>query len=138
MAFHRFCKSILSGEPIHIYDDGKQTRDFTYVADVVEANLQAAQAEAAIGQVINIAGGSHVTLHTVVQMLENISGTNLEILYEARQHGDVRHTFAETSKARQLLNYQPKVQLIEGLAHEFEDIHNLYQQIPIMGLTTTA
>ena len=126
MAFHRFCKSILSGEPIHVYDDGNQTRDFTYIADVVEANIRAAQAEAAIGQVMNIAGGSRVTLRNVVQMLENISGTNLKIVYEAKQHGDVRHTFADTRRARQLLDYRPTVQLIQGLIHQFEATHNLY------------
>jgi len=127
MAFHRFCKSIILNEPIHVYDDGNQTRDFTYIADVVEANIRAAQAEAAIGNVINIAGGSRVTLRNVVQILENISGKNLEIVYEARQHGDVRHTFADTSKARQLLDYRPGVQLTEGLAHEFEALHDLYR-----------
>jgi nucleoside-diphosphate-sugar epimerase len=128
MAFHRFCKSILLGKPIHVFDDGNQTRDFTYISDVVEANIQAAQAEAVVGQVINIAGGSRVTLRNVIQMLENITGTDLEIQYEARQHGDVRHTFADTSRARQLLHYRPKVQLMEGLALEFEAMHNLYQQ----------
>jgi nucleoside-diphosphate-sugar epimerase len=128
MAFHRFCKSIISNEPIRVYDDGNQTRDFTYVSDVVEANIQAAQTEEAIGQVINIAGGSRVTLRSVIHMLENITGSNLEILYESRQHGDVRHTFADTRRARQLLDYRPSVKLMEGLALEFEAMHNLYQQ----------
>lgn len=138
MAFHRFCKSIISSEPIHVYDDGQQTRDFTYISDVVEANIQAAQAEAAVGQVINIAGGSRVTLQNVLQMLEIISGTQLEIVYEARQHGDVRHTFADTRRARQLLDYRPHVQLLEGLAHEFEALYNLYQQKPARGLPMVA
>jgi nucleoside-diphosphate-sugar epimerase len=132
MAFHRFCKSIILDKPIHIYDDGNQTRDFTYIADVVEANIQAAQAEAAIGQVINIAGGSRVTLRNVVEILEAITGTNLQIVYEARQHGDVRHTFADTHRARQLLDYRPNVQLIAGLAHELEALHDLYRS-PTMG-----
>jgi UDP-glucose 4-epimerase len=127
MAFHHFCKSIILNKPIHIYDDGNQTRDFTYISDVVQANIQAAQAEAAIGHVINIAGGSRVTLCNVVEILETISGTNLQIVHEARQYGDVRHTFADTHRARQLLDYRPHVQLIEGLAHEFEDLHYLYQ-----------
>jgi UDP-glucose 4-epimerase len=128
MAFHRFCKSIIFGEPIRVYDDGNQTRDFTYVSDIVEANIRAAQSEAAIGQVINIAGGSRVTVHNVIQMLENITGTDLTIQHEARQHGDVRHTFADTRRARQLLDYRPEVQLMEGLALEFEAMHNLYRQ----------
>ena len=138
MAFHRLCKSILLSEPIHIYDDGDQTRDFTYISDIVEANIQAAQAEAAIGQVINIAGGSCVTLRDIVEILETISGTNLEIVYEARQYGDVRHTFADTRKARQLLDYRPRMQLIEGLAHEFEAIHNLYQRRSVCGAPMVA
>jgi nucleoside-diphosphate-sugar epimerase len=130
MAFHRFCKSIIFHEPIHIYDDGQQTRDFTYVSDIVEANILAAQSKAAPGQVINIAGGSRVTLQDAVQTLESISGTNLKIRYEARQHGDVRHTYADTTRAKQLLGYQPKVQLIEGLTNELEALDNLYVTSP--------
>ena len=137
MAFHRFCKSIILGEPIHVYDDGNQTRDFTYIADVVAANMQAAQAEAAIGQVINIAGGSRVTLQHVVELLETISGSHLKIMYEARQHGDVRHTFADINKARQLLDYQPHVPLTQGLAYEFEALHSLYQS-PTTGVIKEA
>jgi nucleoside-diphosphate-sugar epimerase len=126
MAFHRFCKSIIFHEPICIYDDGHQTRDFTYVSDVVEANILAAQSNAAPGHVFNIAGGSRTTLQDVIQVLENISGTNLKIRYEARQHGDVRHTYADTTLAQQLLDYQPQVKLTEGLANELDAIHNLY------------
>ena len=69
-----------------------------------------------------------MTLRNVVEILETISGTNLNIVYEARQHGDVRHTFADTQRARQLLDYRPNVQLITGLAHELEALHNVYQR----------
>jgi nucleoside-diphosphate-sugar epimerase len=75
MAFHRFCKAALEHQPIHVYGDGYQTRDFTYISDVVEANLRAASEIEALGTVMNIAGGSHVTLYDAIQLLEEIVGT---------------------------------------------------------------
>ena len=71
MAFHRFCKAIIHHQPIHVFDDGTQTRDFTYVADVVEANVQAASIETQ-GSIMNIAGGSRLTLREVIALLEEL------------------------------------------------------------------
>ncbi len=127
MAFHRFCKALLGGEPLRVYDDGYQTRDFTYISDIVEANLLAATSEAAVGQVMNIAGGSRVTLRSVLDLLQEISGLPLDVTYEARQHGDVRHTYADTQRAQQLLNYSPQVSLRDGLAREFHFASTLYR-----------
>jgi UDP-glucose 4-epimerase len=127
MAFHRFCKAILCNEPIHIYDDGHQTRDFTYIGDVVEANIYAATSEAAVGQVMNIAGGSRVALHDVVKLLQQISEIPLKVTFETKQHGDVRHTFADTRRAQQLIGYSPRVSLQDGLAWEFEYVQNQYK-----------
>jgi nucleoside-diphosphate-sugar epimerase len=129
MAFHRFCKSILMQEPIQVFDDGYQTRDFTYVSDIVQANVQAAESEQAIGHVMNIAGGSRVTVRRVLDMLREVSDTHFDVVYEARQHGDVRDTFASTQKARGLLGYIPSVTLQEGLLHEFEYARELYPQV---------
>ncbi len=127
MAFHRFCKSIIGSEPLRIFDDGSQTRDFTYISDVVEANMRAAMVDAATGQVMNIAGGSRVTLHDVVHLLEEIHGSPLQVIFEEKQRGDVRHTFADTRRAEQAFGYQPLVSLWQGLANEFQYVVALYQ-----------
>lgn len=128
MAFHRFCKAVLDHEPIQMYDDGSQTRDFTYISDVIDANIRAATCEDAVGHVINIAGGSRVTLKSVLHLLGEISGSPITVTFLARQHGDVRHTFADTQRAQHLLGYQPHVALPEGLANEFEFTRSLYRQ----------
>jgi UDP-glucose 4-epimerase len=126
MAFHRFCKAVLEQRPLHIYGNGYQTRDFTYVSDVVEANMRAASSEMATGQIFNIAGGSRVSLHEVIQLLQEITGTPINTTFTAKQHGDVRDTFADTERARQIIGYHPLVSLREGLAKEFADITSLY------------
>jgi len=131
MAFHRFCSAVLARQPIRVYDDGGQTRDFTYISDVVEANMRAATAAGAIGEVINIAGGSRVTLSAVIELLREIAGHAVDVTFEQKQHGDVRHTFADIACAQQLLGYSPLVPLREGLADEFEYIKTLqkYTQV---------
>lgn len=129
MAFHRFCKAILDREAITVFGDGLQTRDFTYISDVVEANIQAASADAAAGEVMNIAGGSRVTLRSVLQLLQEVSGSRLEIRSDNRQPGDVLDTFADTTRARQLLNYRPQVSLRDGLASQFEQVVSLYERV---------
>ncbi len=126
MAFHRFCKSILTDEAIRIFDDGYQTRDFTYVSDIVEANVRAAASSAAVGQIMNVAGGSRVTVHNVLEMLHEISNRTFEVVFEKKQYGDVRDTFASTRRAQNLLGYTPKVTLQEGLFNEFEYARALY------------
>jgi len=129
MAFHRFCKALLRNEPIRVYDDGHQTRDFTYIGDIVEANIRAATSEAAVGQVMNIAGGSRVALHSVVELLQQISGMPVKVKFETKQHGDVRHTFADTRRAQQLIDYYPRVPLLDGLTREFNYVQSQYKQV---------
>jgi UDP-glucose 4-epimerase len=125
MAFHRFCKAIIDHEPIHVFDDGTQTRDFTYIADVVEANVRAAAFETQ-GSVINIAGGSRVTVREVIALLEEISNTKIQVIFGQKQYGDVRDTFADISCAQRLIGYQPLTSLQEGLSQEFDAIVSLY------------
>lgn len=127
MAFHRFCKAILERQPIRIYDDGGQTRDFTYVSDVIEANVRAATSAAAIGRVLNIAGGSRVTVSHVIQLLQENTGISVGLKFEKKQHGDVRDTFADTSLARRIIEYRPLVPLRDGLRYEFDYIKSLYE-----------
>ena len=110
MAFHRFCKAIIFGEPIRVYDDGTQTRDFTYISDVVEANIQAAHADNAVGQAINIAGGSRVTVRDVIHILENISGTDLKVIYEAQttwRCTPYLRRYQSSAKIARLSSYHP-------------------------------
>ena len=126
MAFHHFCKAVIEHEPLHIYGDGQQTRDFTYISDVVEANVQAATVESAVGKVMNISGGSRVSLRQVIQLLEEISGSSIALTFDEQQHGDAQHTFANASLAEKTINYRPLVPLHEGLAQEFEYIASLY------------
>jgi nucleoside-diphosphate-sugar epimerase len=127
MAFHRFCKAIIGSEPVRIFDDGHQTRDFTYISDIVEANIQAAMRDAAVGQVMNIAGGSRVTLHDVIHLLQEIHGSPLHVEFGEKQRGDVRHTFADTGHAEQVMGYSPRISLWQGLANEFKYVISLYQ-----------
>jgi nucleoside-diphosphate-sugar epimerase len=118
MGFHRFIRFALSGQPIPVYGDGEQTRDFTFISDAVEANLLALR-EGVIG-VFNIGGGSRVTVNQVLQMLQEIMGVRLQIEHQERQHGDVRHTWADTSAAREALGFVPEVALREGLTAQVE------------------
>lgn len=130
MAFHRFCKAIMEHSPLRVFGDGNQTRDFTFISDVVEANVRAATSAYAPGEVLNIAGGARVTLHSVIQLLKEVSGSSPAITFDAKQHGDVRDTFADTTRAEHVLGYRPCVSLREGLAREFEHIVALYKHIP--------
>ena len=126
MAFHRFCKAVIDHEPIRMYGDGYQTRDYTYVSDVVEATVSSAMASGAVGEIMNIAGGSRTTLHDAVQILRDVTGSSISIAFEEKQHGDVSDTFADTSRAQQVIGYHPRVTLTDGLANEFEYMLSLY------------
>ncbi len=114
MAFHRFIRAILEGKPLTVYGDGEQTRDFTYISDAVEANLLAMR-HAPPGTIFNIGGGSRVTINQAIGLLARITGEKAIVEYQEPQHGDVRHTLADTSAAREVLGFTPKVGLEEGL-----------------------
>ena len=119
MAFHRFIKRMLSGQTLEIYGDGQQTRDFTFVGDAVQANLLA-MARGKDGGVYNIGGGSRVTVNETLRLLERITGATARVVYRPTQHGDVRDTWADTSRAGAELGFQPQVSLEEGLRAEVE------------------
>jgi UDP-glucose 4-epimerase len=122
MAFHKFVRAALSGVPIEIYGDGLQSRDFTYIDDIVDANLAAMrELEAGSrGRTYNIGGGSTVTVREIHAMLEDIVGMPVAINYTTAQKGDVRHTSADTQAARRDLAYHPRIDLRAGLAREVE------------------
>lgn len=113
MGFHRFIRAVLHGEAIRVYGDGEQTRDFTFIADAVQANI--ASMSGAPG-VYNIGGGSRVTLNHVLQTLAEIMETEPLLEHVEDQAGDVRHTWADTQAAQQHLGFSPEVGLKEGLS----------------------
>ena len=125
MAFHKFFKWILQDQPISIYGDGQQTRDFTFISDAVAANLLAAIVPSAIGEVFNIGGGSRVVLAEVINIMEGIVGRPIKKNFVEKARGDARHTSADVSKARKILGYQPQVSLTEGLRQEWEWMKSL-------------
>ncbi len=111
----RFIQAILKGERPIIYGDGLQSRDFTYVANVVEANLLALEAEEVAGQIFNIACGTRYNLLELVRALVSILGTEVEPLHAPPRVGEVRHSQADITKAARMLGYKVRVKLEEGL-----------------------
>jgi UDP-glucuronate 4-epimerase len=116
MAIHRLIEAALAGQPFPLYGDGQQVREFTFVDDVVEANLLAAAASVPPGSVVNIAGGSATTLMEVVGIVGELAGSPVELDRQPAQPGDVERTGGSTERAAQLLGWEPRVPLREGLA----------------------
>ncbi len=116
MGFHRFIARLLRGEPLPVYGDGEQTRDFTFIDDIVGANL-AALGERARG-VYNVGGGSRVSLNEVLTLLGELTDRPVNVARTEKQAGDVRHTAADTTRAREDLGYAPAVALREGLTRQ--------------------
>jgi UDP-glucose 4-epimerase len=106
-----FIKSLLAGRQPTIFGDGRQTRDFTYVANVVQANLLAARSPAAVGRVLNIGNGQAINLLDLVAALNRILGTSIEPLFQRARVGDVRDTLADIALAQEALGYQPRTDL---------------------------
>ena len=123
MAFHRFFRAAIEGRPITVFGDGEQTRDFTFVADAVSATVAAGD-RGAPGRVYNIGGGSRVSVNHVLDLVGRISGCRLDIRHEAPQKGDMRDTFADTSRARADLRFSPSVALEAGLAAQYRWLSN--------------
>jgi UDP-glucuronate 4-epimerase len=119
MAFRRFCEAAVSEEEITIFGDGTQTRDFTYVSDIVNATRKAAIAEAAVGRAVNVGGGSSVSLLSTVALLQEIHGAPIAVRHAERQKGDARDTGADTELAEQLLGFRSSTQLAQGLATQY-------------------
>jgi nucleoside-diphosphate-sugar epimerase len=117
MGFHRFLCATLKGEPIMVYGDGEQTRDFTFVGDAVNATIAAA-IRGVPGRVYNIGGGSRVSVNEVLDIIGRVAGRRPLITVDSAQKGDMRHTYADTSLARRDLEFAPTVSLEEGLVAE--------------------
>ena len=118
MGFHKFLRATILGEPIAVFGDGEQTRDFTFVKDAVAATIAAAT-KGVPGRVYNIGGGSRVSVNEVLDLIGRIAGRRPVVRVDPAQKGDMRHTYADTSLARADLGFAPTVALEEGLAAEF-------------------
>jgi UDP-glucose 4-epimerase len=118
MAFHRFIAASLNDEPIALYGDGEQTRDFTFVSDAIAATVAAGE-RGVNGRSYNIGGGSRVSMNDVIRIIERVAGKPLKINREGAQRGDMRDTYADTSLARADLGFAPKVSLEEGIHAEY-------------------
>lgn len=118
MSFQRFLTAARDGTPIALYGDGEQTRDFTFVGDIVAANIAAAN-QGRPGAVYNIGGGSRVSMNHVLALIERVTGKTVKVQREPEQKGDMRHTYADTSAARRDLDFNPRVSLENGLDQQY-------------------
>jgi nucleoside-diphosphate-sugar epimerase len=120
MAFRRFCEAAASGGAIELFGDGRQSRDFTYVGDVVSAIRAAGAAEGAGGRAYNVGGGSPISLNGALEQLAAIAGRPLDVSRAERESGDVLHTAADVGRAREELGFAPATSLSAGLRAEYE------------------
>ncbi len=118
MAFNRFIRAALRQDPITLYGDGEQTRDFTFVSDAVAATIAAGD-RGVPGRVYNVGGGSRVSVNHVLEIVGRLAGRSLDVRREPVQKGDMRDTYADTSLARADLGFAPRVSLQEGLEAEY-------------------
>ena len=125
MAFHRFCRAMLGGEPITVYGDGRQSRDFTFVSDAVEANVRAWKRAAPQG-VYNVGGGSQVEVLEAISLLEKSLGRKARVNLEPRPAGDPLRTRADATRLAADLGYATAVGIADGLAAQAEWARSLY------------
>jgi len=120
-----FVTAILKGQRPKIYGDGHQSRDFCYVANVVHANLLAADAQGAAGKVFNVACGQNTSLLQLLAQINHLLGTDVAPIHEPARAGDVRESLADISQARRILGYEPQVSFNEGLQRSIEYYRDL-------------
>lgn len=125
MAFHKFFKCISEDKNISIYGDGNQTRDFTYIDDIIEAN-HASIEKGKAGEIYNIGGGNRNKLNDIIPLLEEICRKKTKLSYQEEHKGDVLHTYASIEKARAGIDYSPQTRLQDGLKEEWTWIQKLY------------
>lgn len=114
-AIPAFVTAVLKGRQPVVYGDGLQSRDFTYIDNVVEANLLAARAKSTNGEVLNIASGAAVTINEVIDIINDLMGKNIKPVYKPPRPGDVKHSLADISLAQQLIGFAPAIQFRQGL-----------------------
>ena len=116
----KFCAAFLEKTEPVVFGDGEQTRDFTYIDNVVQANLLACEAPIASGKVINVGTGARISLNQTLQLLREITGENLQAKYEPTREGDIHDSQADITLGRELLKYEPTLDFPEGLRRTFE------------------
>jgi len=127
MAFHRFCRALLRGEPITVYGDGTQSRDFTYIDDAIEANLRAWR-RAAPQAVYNVGGGSQVGVMEAIEMLERALAMKSDVRFEPRPPGDPLRTRADATCIERELGFRPATPIEQGLKAEADWARGLYAE----------
>jgi nucleoside-diphosphate-sugar epimerase len=123
MAFHRFITAALSDQPITLFGDGEQTRDFTFVTDAVEATIAAGE-RGVPGRAYNVGGGSRVSMNQVLDIIARLADKRLDVRREPAQKGDMRDTYADTTLARTDLGFAPRVPLEHGIEAEYRWLSN--------------
>jgi UDP-glucose 4-epimerase len=118
----RFVTAIDAGQPIEIHGDGEQSRDFTYVGNVVDATIQAGEAVGANGEIFNVAGGSPASVNRIADTIGEILGKPVERRHLPSRAGDIRNSWADLSKSERVLGYAPKVALEDGLRRTIESL----------------
>jgi UDP-glucose 4-epimerase len=127
MGFYKFLLAFLEDRPITIFEDGNQTRDFTFIDDIINGTLSAAE-KGIPGSIYNLGGGSRISVNEVLKVIGEIAGAEPKVRYAEKQKGDMRHTYASTEKAREEIGYTPRIRLAEGLKKEFEWLKDLQQK----------
>jgi len=122
----RFMLAVIEGAPLTIYGDGEQSRDFTYVANVVDETLRACEARGASGKVFNGGTGARITLNQVAKLLEKITGKKISVKYDKPRTGDIRDSQADVSLAKKVLGYTPLVMFEEGLKRTWDWYKSAY------------
>jgi nucleoside-diphosphate-sugar epimerase len=123
----KFITAFLRGQSLVVFGDGEQSRDFTYVDNVIDANMRAAEAAEISGKVFNIACGERITLNVLIEELREITGLDVTVEYAARRPGEVRHSEADITSARRALGYRPTVPFAQGLRRTVEFYEGLEQ-----------
>lgn len=126
MAFHRFIRQMIQGEPITLFGDGSQTRDFTYVSDCVEGIAATVHTDGILGEILNIGGMQRASIMDCIHMLQQLIPHQAGIQYMGSTYGEPSHTWADISKAQKLLAYDPQIDLLQGLEREVASIRQLY------------
>ncbi len=127
MAFYKFILALLENRALTIFEDGNQTRDFTFVDDIV-AGTELASLHGIEGLTYNLGGGSRMSVNDVLRILGEIAGKQVQVNFAEKQKGDMRDTFASIERAKQDLEYSPKVNLQEGLSREYQWLIDLYNK----------
>ena len=135
----KFMEQAYRGEPLEMHWDGKQSRDFTHIDNVVQANLLAATTKKGVGEAFNVANGKTYSLLQLVRLIEKFSGKKLELRHHPKRAGDVRKTYADISKARRLLGFKPAMNFEDGVKDTWDYfIHSYFKRTPAAGSPALA